>query len=88
MVRVTVESAVRRELRALKVRLPGSSLAATAVALAGEIDDPETSAAASAAAARELRLTMDAIRAGAVDGRTLIDEIAARRTKRRLEAYG
>lgn len=89
MSRVTVESAVRRELRQLDVRLGSSSLAASAVALACRIDDELTSAAATAQAARELRETMAAVRAvSAKDGRSAIDEIQARRAKRRLEAYG
>lgn len=60
---VTVVDAVTRELGTLGA--DESALGASAVALARRLDDPETSAQAAAAAAREIRETLAVLRAAA-----------------------
>ena len=81
-----VERAARSELRSLKLSVQSDAKAALAVALAGQIDRSR-GAVAAAAAATQLRLLLDDLRAAAKDARpreTAIDkirgdELAARR---------
>lgn len=84
----TVLAAVERELAQVAKRdkdLAAGALAATAQALARELDDHDTSATAKAACARELTATMSQLRELAPKGQRQdgVDEIGARRTKRR-----
>lgn len=80
-------ASVRRELAELRREAPAlaeSSLAAAALALARKLDDRESSAAAAASCARELRETMEALRRlvpkpEAGDG---IDELQARAARK------
>jgi hypothetical protein len=81
-----VERAVRAELRALKCSVQSDGSAALAVALARQIDSARGAVAAAAAAA-QLRLLLEDLRAAAKDARperTAVDalradELAARR---------
>ena len=81
-----VERAVRSELRALRCSVQSDGSAALAVALARQIDSARGAVAAAAAAA-QLRLLLDDLRAAAKDARperTAVDalradELAARR---------
>jgi hypothetical protein len=81
-----VERAVRAELRGLKCSVQSDGSAALAVALAGQIDCARGAVAAAAAAA-QLRLLLDDLRAAAREARperTAVDalradELAARR---------
>jgi hypothetical protein len=81
-----VERATRSELRSLKFSVQSDAKAALAVALAAQIDKSR-GAVAAAAAATQLRLLLDDLRATAKDARperTAVDalradELAARR---------
>lgn len=80
-----VSESVGRDLERLPVDLRGSGLAATALALAAEIDAPGNSATSKSMCAKALLDALDRIRALApperkVDG---IDRIAKQREKRR-----
>lgn len=85
---VTVVESLEAELREIGKRddrLSGGPLAATAFALARELDDPGTSATARAACAKALVDVLDRLRELApeeVAGDTL-DELTSRREKRR-----
>jgi hypothetical protein len=68
----SVVLATRRELRELDVRKPGiakSALAATALAMARELDDQENTASGMAACARVFDSTMAALRLQAREAR-------------------
>jgi hypothetical protein len=83
-----VVAAVRRDLAVLDRRRAGlsrSSLAATALALAASLDDPDVSATAKANCSRELRDTFAALRALAPVERSAdaLDELKRRRQRRR-----
>lgn len=85
---VTVAEAVELDLAELGRRDPAvqsSALAATALALARDIDDPETSPTARAACARSLRETLDRLRELAPDELQVdaLDELGSRRQQRR-----
>lgn len=89
--KMSVEAAVRRELRSLAGvdrRAAESGQAATALALAKRIDDPETSAAATASCARALVLVLDELRlrgmpkAPAAEKGDRLDELTTRRQER------
>jgi hypothetical protein len=89
----TVLTAVDRELAQVAKRdkdLAAGALAATAQALARELDDQDTSATAKAACARELTATMSQIRnlAPKNERQDALDEIGARRAKRRARGAG
>lgn len=87
MIRRSVAAAVRVDLRALPDEVRSTALASAALALGRRLDDPETPAAAAASVARELRETLASLRAQAPkSGTDVLDEIAATRAKRRLEA--
>lgn len=80
----TVVAAVRRELRELDKRVSGLSkltLAASALALAREIDDPSNSATSKSMCARALNETMDRLRqlAPAEEDETPLDDLQKRR---------
>lgn len=80
----SVRAAVARDLKALPGDHARSALAATALALAREIDDPGNPATAKSMCARALTETLDKLRALAPqeereDG---VDEIASRRAAR------
>lgn len=80
-------AAVRRDLRQIAKRDPElakSGLAASALALAAELDDPDNSATAKAACARALTETLDRLRElvpPAVE-QDRLDELAAARAAR------
>jgi hypothetical protein len=83
----TVRAAVLVELR----RYPGmrgSGLALTALALADDIDAPETRPTARAMCSRELRETLDRLRelAPPTEQADHLDDLTARRAKRRRRA--
>lgn len=81
-----VERAARSELRALKISVQSDTKAALAVSLAAQIDRSK-GAVAAAAAATQLRLLLDDLRAAAKDASPKVsavdkirgDELAARR---------
>jgi hypothetical protein len=79
-----VERATRAELRALKISVQTSILAANAVALAKQIDGSR-GAVAAAAASLQLRQTRAELVAEAEKRpeRDIIDELNAKRAKRR-----
>lgn len=79
-----VERATRAELRALKVSVQASILAASAVALAKQIDGSR-GAVAAAAASLQLRQTRAELIADAEKRpeRDVIDELNAKRAKKR-----
>lgn len=83
---VSVVDAVRRDLVSLGGDLGESALAATALALAAELDDPGNSATSKSMCARALNETMERLRAlvpeepaGKV---SKLDELRARRAAR------
>lgn len=81
-----VVEAVKRDLETLG--LTDTSLGATAIALADRLDDYETSAAAAAACAKELRSTMAELnqmanaKPTATDGVSEIEQRRARRLRK------
>jgi hypothetical protein len=84
---VKVATAVRRELRALRARAPAladSALAASALVLAQQLDDPGNSATSKASCQRALRETLDRLRdlAPADGNMDPLDDLAARRAAR------
>jgi hypothetical protein len=83
----TVRGAVLAELRDYP-GMRGSGLALTALALAADIDSPETSPTARAACTRELRETLDRLRelAPPREQSNHLDDLTARRAKRRRRA--
>lgn len=83
----TVADAVMRELARLAKRdewLAESPLAASALALAVQMDDPGNSATSKANCARALNETLDRLRALAppIDTRDSLDELGTRRAAR------
>lgn len=85
---MTVVAATKRELAALgkrSSRAAESALAATALALAAEMDDPENSATSKAACARALSEVLAQIRGDVPDEKKKdgLDELKAKREKRR-----
>ncbi len=81
--RVSVEDAVERELKSFG-DLRESTLAASALALAREIDAAGNSATSKSMCARELRETLDRLRALAppVEAQDDLDELSSRREQR------
>lgn len=88
---VTVFDAVASELEGLgDPRLAGSALAATALVLAGELDDPDNSATSKSMVARALNETMGRLRelAPPVGEVNPLGDIRARRDRRTADAKG
>jgi hypothetical protein len=88
---MSVVKSVEADLRDLAKRdkqLAKSGLAASALALAGEMDDPGNSATSKAMCARALAETFDRLRAlaPAAQEKDRIDELSARRSARRRRA--
>jgi hypothetical protein len=86
-----VVDAVEKELETLAKRNPeiaSSAVAASAVALAYEIQNPYNSATSKSMCARELRETMAKLRelAPEAEGKDDLDELSARRASRRRRA--
>lgn len=83
----TVLAAVERDIAGIARRdkaLAGSALAATARALAREMDDPDTSATAKSLCAKALRESLDRMVEQAPAERSdRVDELARRREQRR-----
>ena len=81
---VTVVEAVERELRSLG-DASESGLAASALVLAAELDDPGNSATSKSMCARALRETLDRLRqlSPQADAADRVDELAAKRSARR-----
>jgi hypothetical protein len=81
---VTVRGSLEAELRALRVDIAGSALAAAALELASQLDDPGVAASAKAACARSLREVTDRLRelVPPVPKGDKVDEITARRKSR------
>lgn len=82
-----VEKAVRSDLAEIALRderLAGSALAASAVALAREIDDPGNSATSKSMCAKALLETLDRLRSLAPqeEANDKLDELATRRSAR------
>lgn len=87
--KLTVQAAVKRDLAALKdPKLAKSGLAASALALARELDSPKNSATSKSMCARALLDTLDRLRAlaPAVKEKDEVDELSNRRQKRRRRA--
>lgn len=85
---MSVVAAVERDLESIRrvdPVLAGSALAATALVLAGELDDAENSATSKSMCARALREAMDRLRELAPAAAELdrVDELSSRRGKRR-----
>lgn len=83
-----VAPAIRRELRRLAERdadLAASALAATALTLAKELDDPENSATSKSMCAKALNETMEKLLALAPveEEKDGLDELTSRREQRR-----
>jgi hypothetical protein len=87
---VSVVDAVTRDLSKLGGDAKDSALAASALALAAELDDSENSATSKSMCARALLDTLDRLRELAPPKREAdsIDEIGARRAERRRSAGG
>jgi hypothetical protein len=84
----TVEG-VEADLKALPSHLARSGLAASALALARELDSPDTSATGKASCVRALQRALGELRAmGPVERADTFDEIAARRAKRVAKGAG
>lgn len=86
-----VVAAVKRDLEALGSAVDDhAALAASALALARELDNPKNSATSKAACSRALAETMDRLRAlRSADGdRDRVDELGARRETRRAGQSG
>ena len=91
MVTLSVVAAVERDLKRLRKLDPAladSTVAASALMLAAELDDPENSATSKSMCARELREAMDRLRelAPVKQESTPIDELRKARSKRRARA--
>lgn len=87
-----VVEAVRRDLDVIAERAPGlaqSALAATALALAREIDTPGNSATSKSMCARSLLDTLDELRelAPPPEMKDSLDELSARREARRAGRF-
>lgn len=82
---MSVVGAVRRDLERLGDEASGSALAATALALAAELDDAENSATSKSMCARALNETMASLRELAPPKPTAdrIDEVKEKREDRR-----
>jgi hypothetical protein len=82
---VSVVEALERELGLMGERASGSALAASALVLARQLDDPGVSATSKSMCARALRELLDRLRelAPEEDAGDRLDEIAARRASRR-----
>lgn len=85
---VTVAAAVGRELVEIRRRAPGaadSALAALALALAAEVDDPGNSATSKSMCAKVLVDALDRLRelAPAQEAGDRLDDLSARRQRRR-----
>jgi hypothetical protein len=90
---MTVVDAVARELAALRERAPDladSAIAASAAALARELDDPENSATSKSMCAKALADAMTKLREWAppIEKKDGLDELRTRRTARRRAAGG
>jgi hypothetical protein len=88
--RTSVVEAAERDVAAIRERdeaLGDSALAASAVALAYEIEHPYNSATSKSMCAREMRDTLDRLRSLAPEEirGDRVDDIAAQRAKRRAE---
>lgn len=85
---MTVLAALERDLRDLPPTIARGPLAATALALAGQIDDPGNSATSKSMCARSLLDTLDQLRALAPPDQEddSLDDLAARRAARRTAA--
>ena len=87
---MNVVSAVQRDLDALGGDLAESALAATALALAAEIDDAGNSATSKSMCARALTETLERLRVLAADVKpekvSKLDELRARRDAREAPA--
>ncbi len=85
---MTVLAALERDLRDLPPAVARGPLAATALALAGQIDDPGNSATSKSMCARSLLDTLDQLRALAPPEQEddSLDDLAARRAARRTAA--
>lgn len=85
---MTATAALRRDLRAMRERAPevgDSALAASALALARELDDPSNSATSKAMCARALTETLEGLRAQlppAIED-DKVDDLTRRRDARR-----
>jgi hypothetical protein len=84
---LSVVAAVQRDIKLIGRRdkvLAESSLAASALALAREIDSPKNSATSKSMCARALRETMDRLRelAPAEEADDRLDDLSARRSAR------
>lgn len=84
---VSVVAAVQRDLGAIGEVAPdlaSSGIAAAALALAAEIDDPNNSATSKSMCARALREALDRLRElmPPAKERNKLDDLASRRTKR------
>lgn len=81
---MSVTEAVERELKAMPAAVGRSAVAAAALAMAGEIDDPGNSATSKSMCSKELREAMTALRALAPAKRKSdqIDDLTKRRAKR------
>ena len=82
--RVTVEAAVERDLAQFPPELAGSALAASALALAREIDQAGNSATSKSMCARALTETLEKLRALAPAEKEAdkLDDLARRRASR------
>jgi hypothetical protein len=80
-----VEAGVAKDLKALPADLRGSGLAASALALARELDTAENSATSKAMCARALAESLEKLRALAPPKQEAdkLDELARRRARRR-----
>ena len=88
---MTVSEAVEAELAAMDKRLPGVSssvVAASALALAFELDDPGNSATSKSMCAKELREHMAALEARLPPAKTsdAVDDLERKRKKRQAAA--
>jgi hypothetical protein len=86
--RTSVVDAIERDLAEMPERVRGSALAATAVQLAYELQDPYNSATSKSMCAKSLMEALAALRALAPPKRKAddVDEIADRRAQRRAAA--
>lgn len=86
---MSVVEAVRRDLLSVGDEAREGALAATALALAAELDDPENSATSKSMCARALTETLEKLRAMAPAERpkvSKLDELRARRESRGVSA--
>jgi hypothetical protein len=85
---LTVAGALERDLERFGPDLARSTLAASALALARELDDPDNSATSKSMCARALNDTLDRLveLAPDEDEKDALDDLAARRAARRSAA--